>query len=190
MSTHFPGVHSVQFYKRDGELIECVSAMLAASISFGDAALVVATPEHRQMFARELQSLGIEVSRLAEEGSYIALDASQVSLSVMRNGLPDRDLFDANFGGVLTEARRHARNRNRGLTIYGECVALLWQDGKKEAALTLERFWHDVFREDRSLHLHCAYPTSVFVNEMEKRQVQALHSQILQHDCLSPGSAA
>lgn len=190
MSTHFPGVHSVQFYERDGELIKSVSAMLAASISFGDAALVVATPEHRQTFKRELESMGIEVSRLAEEGSYIELDASQVSLSVMCDGLPDRDLFDANFGRVLTEARQHARNTNRGLTIYGECVALLWHDGQKEAALMLERFWHDVFREDRSLHLHCGYPASVFANETEKRQVQALHSQILQHDCFSQGSAA
>ena len=41
MSTQFPGVHSVQFYDCDGNLIKSVGAMLAASLSFGDRTLVV-----------------------------------------------------------------------------------------------------------------------------------------------------
>ncbi len=188
MSTQFPGVHSVQFYEHEDKLIKSVGAMFAASVSFGDAAVVVATPEHRNAIARELESFGVDVPRCSSEGRYVSLDASQVLLSVMRSGQPDRKLFDANFCSMLREVRQRAKNQNRGLTVYGECVALLWKHGQKQAALTLERFWHDVFRTDRTFHLHCGYPASAFAEESEIRLIRTLHSQVFLQS-VSQGSA-
>ena len=188
MSTQFPGTHSVQVYERDSDLIKSVAAMLAASLAFGDSALVVATPEHRDQLARELGTLAVDLSRCAAEGRYVALDAAQVLSSVLRNGVPDRGLFDANFGNLREQARQHASNHNHGLTVYGECVALLWDHGEKQAALMLEAFWDDVFSDDRSFHLHCAYPSSVFADESELRQIQGLHSRLFSHS-LSQSSA-
>ena len=188
MSTQHSGVHSVQFYDHDGDLIKSVAAMLAASLSFGDAALVVATPEHRQQIAYELEALGIDVSRCGRDGRYMPLDAEQVLSSITRNGHPDRELFDANFGSVLNDMRQRSQNQNRGLTVYGECVALLYQDGHKEDALTIERFWQDLFRDDRTFHLHCGYPKSVFADSSEMRLVEELHTQVFQHS-LSRSSA-
>jgi len=52
MSTQFPGVHSVEIYDRDRDLIKSVTTMVATSLSFGDSALIVATPEHRDQLAR------------------------------------------------------------------------------------------------------------------------------------------
>lgn len=188
MSTQFPGVHSVQFYERDSDLIKSVAAMLAASLSFGDAALVVATPEHRHQIAHELETHGIDVSGSARDGRYVPLDAEQVLSSITRNGHPDRELFDANFGSAVSDVRQHSQNRNRGLTVYGECVAILYHAGQKEDALTIERFWQDVFRDDRTLHLHCGYPRSAFADPAEMRLVEELHSQVFQHS-LSQSSA-
>jgi hypothetical protein len=176
MSTQFPGTHSVQIYERDADLVTSVGGMLASSLSFGDSTLVVATREHREMIARELEKLGIDVQACTHQRRYVALDATEVMSSVMREGIPERELFDTNFGSVLKEVRQHARNRNRGLTVYGECVALLWNEGRKQAALTLEEFWQDVFREDRTFHLHCAYPSSVFSDSSEIRRVHDLHT--------------
>jgi KaiC/GvpD/RAD55 family RecA-like ATPase len=176
MSTQFPGTHSVQIYERDADLVTSVGGMLASSLSFGDSTLVVATREHRERIACELESLGIDVQACIEEKRYVALDAVEVMSSVMREGLPERELFDTNFGSVLEQVRQHAQNHNRGLTVYGECVALLWDQGRKQAALSLEEFWQDMFREDSTFHLHCAYPSSVFTDSSEISLVHNLHT--------------
>ncbi len=189
MSTQFPGTHSVQIYERDADLVTSVGSMLASSLSFGDSVLVVATPEHREQIARELERLGIDVETCTEQRRYVALDAVEVMTSVMRQGQPDPDLFDSNFAKTLKKVRQHARNQNRGLTVYGECVALLWNERRKQAALTLERFWQDVFRGDHTFHLHCAYPSSVFSDAAEVRLIHDLHSHVFQ-DCHSGTSAA
>jgi hypothetical protein len=115
------------------------------------------------------------------EGRYVALDAGEVMSSLMRDGMPDRELFEANFGRTVKEVRQRAHNQNRGLTIYGECVGLLWNEGRKEAALKLEQFWGDVFRNDPTFHLHCGYPASVFADRAEIRLVHDLHSHVFQH---------
>jgi KaiC/GvpD/RAD55 family RecA-like ATPase len=189
MSTQFPGVHSVEIYDRDGDLIKSVTTMVATSLSFGDSALIVATPEHREQLARELTSSGIDLDRCIQEGRYIALDAEAVMNSVMRDGHPDRQLFTQNFCSVLAGARKVAQNRNRGLTVYGECVALLWKDGRKEAALALERFWQDVFQQDdATFHLHCAYPRAVFADDVEIQSVHDTHSHVLSQSDMTSDS--
>jgi hypothetical protein len=180
MSTQFPGVHSVEIYKDDGELIKSLSAIVATSLSFGDSALIVATPEHRADLARELAAARIPVDQCTQEGRYLALDAKEVMDSLMLDGHPDRNLFEENFCSVLSSIRDRAKNKNRGLTIYGECVALLWKDGRKDAALELERFWQDVFQDDPTFHLHCAYPRAVFPNEFEIRSVHEAHTHVVQ----------
>jgi len=185
MSTQFPGVHSVEIYDRDRDLIKSVTTMVATSLSFGDSALIVATPEHRDQLARELISFGIDLSQCIQDGRYTALDAEAVMNSVMRDGYPDRELFTQNFCSVLNSARNVALNRNLGLTIYGECVALLWKDGRKDAALELERFWQGLFEEDASFHLHCAYPRAVFADDSEIRSVHDTHSHVLSQPDIS-----
>jgi hypothetical protein len=180
MSTQFPGVHSIEIYEDDGELIKSLVAIVATSLSFGDSALIVATPEHRAELARELVAAGIPLDDCAHEGRYVSLDAEEVMNSVMLDGYPDRNLFEKNFCSVLSSIRDHARNKNRGLTIYGECVALLWKEGRKDAALELERFWQDVFHEDPTFHLHCAYPRAVFADGSEIQSVEETHSHVLQ----------
>jgi hypothetical protein len=180
MSTQFSGVHSVEIYDADRDLIKSVSAIVMTSLSLGDSVLVVATPEHRDQFAQELVSYGFDLDRCTRDGRYITQDAEAVMKAVMRDGHPDRIVFDDIFGKAISGARVRARNQNRGLTIYGECVALLWEDGRKEAALELERFWEELFQDDPPIHLHCAYPRSVFAEPLEIDSVQKLHSHVLQ----------
>jgi hypothetical protein len=180
MSTQFPGVHSVEIYDHDGDLIRSVTSMVATSLSLGDSALIVATPEHRDLLRRELTSFGVDLGRHIQEGRYIALDAEEVMNAVMLDGSPDRGLFNEVFDKAVSDARNHAQNQNRGLTIYGECVALLWRDGRKDAALALERFWQDKFRDNPSFHLHCAYPRAVFEESAEIPLVYHTHSHVLQ----------
>jgi hypothetical protein len=79
----------------------------------------------------------------------------------MVDGMPDAQLFDQSVGVILTESRRKAIGKDQGLTVFGEMVAVLWDQGNREGAIALEELWNDVLN-DRSFHLHCAYPRSAF----------------------------
>jgi hypothetical protein len=50
---------------------------------------------------------------------------------------------------------------NQPLRIFGEMVAVLWNDGKHDAALSLEELWNDL-REEHDFSLFCAYPLKCF----------------------------
>ena len=180
MSTQFPGVHSVQVYDEDADLIGVLGNTVATSLALGDSALIIATPEHHQQLTKELTALRIDLAVCEREGRYVALDAREVINAVMRNGLPDRELFETQFGAAMDAARSNARNLKRGLTVYGECVALLWLDGNKEAALRLEQLFEEVYGSDYTFHVHCGYPRSLFANASEIVKVEQLHSHVLQ----------
>ena len=180
MSTQFPGVHSVQVYESDGELARSVSALVAPSLLLGDSVLVVATAEHRDQIRHELEHIGIDFAPYVCEGRYTALDAAEVLQSIMVGDSPDRGLFREHFGAAIAAARKRANNRNSGLTIYGECVALLWEQGRQQAALAIEQFWDELFQEGESLHLHCAYRRSVVADQGEFDSLCSAHSRVLQ----------
>jgi hypothetical protein len=180
MSTQFPGVHSVQIYANDSCLVESVGALLATSLALGDSVLLVATSGHRDEIAAALLALRVDLPPLIEDGRYTTLDAREVMDSIMRDGMPDRCLFETGFLSMLDRLRDCAHNLNRGITVYGECVALLWEEGRKEAALQLERLWCDVFERDDSFHLHCAYPRAVFGDDLEIEAVKKAHTHVFQ----------
>lgn len=50
-----------------------------------------------------------------------------------------------------------AGNGNPNLRIYGEMVALLWDEGRRDAALELENLWNHLASRHR-FTLLCAYP--------------------------------
>jgi hypothetical protein len=64
---------------------------------------------------------------------------------------------------MLSLSRQSAWNADRGLTVFGEMVALLWEDGNHEAALQLEDLWNDLLN-DQAFDLHCAYPRHILEN--------------------------
>jgi hypothetical protein len=64
------------------------------------------------------------------------------------------------------------------LTVFGEMVSVLWDEGKKDAALQLEALWNDALRE-RAFHLHCAYPRLGFINDGDETAVCGAHTHVL-----------
>jgi PAS domain S-box-containing protein len=60
-------------------------------------------------------------------------------------------------------------------------VALLWAEGKPEAAIRLEQLWNELARV-HSFHLHCAYPISYFHDERHAELIEkvcAEHSHVI-----------
>ena len=178
MSSQLPLVHSVHVYEEETDLITRLCAIVSTSLRLGDAVLIVATPDHRQQLVSELEKAGIDVQAFARDGRYTMLDAAETLSTFMLKGSPDATRFSASVGTVLKDARARAKSKNRGLTVFGEMVAVLWDGGQKEAALALESIWNSALA-DSTFHLHCAYPRTVFSDPTELRSVCEVHSHVL-----------
>ena len=106
----------------------------------------------------------------------------------MINGMPDERCFMASVGRQLLNAKSSAISSEQGLTVFGEMVAVLWEEGNKKGALALEELWNSVLNK-RAFHLHCAYPRALFgEDQIGLLNVCESHSHIL--GVLTPETAA
>jgi hypothetical protein len=98
----------------------------------------------------------------------------------MVDGLPEADLFLSSVGRLLLDAKNAARSKDQRLTVFGEMVAVLWENGNKSGALALEELWNRTM-EENAFHLHCAYPSWLFgENGTEMRHICQVHSHVLE----------
>lgn len=139
--------HVVHLYQDRAFLIEAVAEFVGSGLSLGEAALVLARPEHRKALLAALGARGLYPNRALR-----LLDARETLEAVMRDGSPQWSAFEATCGTAIAELRL----QYPGVRAYGELVDLLWQEGRRSAALQLEDYWNDLARI-RPFTLLCAY---------------------------------
>ncbi|HEY6862855.1 MAG TPA: ATP-binding protein, partial [Burkholderiales bacterium] len=144
--------HFVQFYEGDAFLVDEVSRFIGSGLTAGDAGIVIATAPHREALGARLEPPA------CDPGSYIVLDAREMLSRFMLDGAPDEDRFHDSVGAIVRDAGRNGARRVRA---FGEMVALLWEEGKPDAAIRLEQLWNDLARR-HSFSLLCAYPMRAF----------------------------
>ena len=164
--------HSVQFYADDAILLDGLTRYVGTALGAGDSAVVIATQPHRDALAVRLAARGLDLTLAASQGRYVALDAAQTLKTFMRRGRPDPKRFVAVVGGLVDRVTAGALSQPPRVAAYGEMVALLWADGKTDAALQLEQLWNDL-AETHSFNLHCAYPMSLFSTAADDALIQA-----------------
>ena len=174
-------VHSVHIYEDDAELVGRLCGIVYAALRGGDAVLIVASLAHRDRLVTELDKCGIDVRAKVRDGLFRMFDATEMLTLFMRNARPNKKLFKATVGALLNEARTFSRSKDRGLTVFGEMVSVLWDKKQTEAALELEQLWNEALAEN-TFHLHCAYPRSGFVNGDVAMlpKIQSCHSHVVQ----------
>jgi len=149
--------HLVEFYETTAFLVETVTDFIAPALQAADAAVVVATPEHREAFEASLTAAGADLAAATAEGRYLAFDAAELLSMFMIGGVPHPGLFREVVGSVLTRACAGGRQ----VKVYGEMVALLWADGDVTSTIALEDLWNDLTADHR-FALLCAYPLQGF----------------------------
>ncbi len=174
-----PSSHIVQFYEKDDFLVESVARFFDPILAAGGVALVVATPAHRDSLADELKVRGLNIEVATQEGRYVALDAAAVLAQFMIEGWPDearcRQVLSQLIESVATSAQRPG-----SVAVFGEMVALLWADDKREAAVRLEQVWNEL-AQTHSFGLFCAYPMAGFDQEKDRKlffNICGEHSQV------------
>lgn len=149
--------HFVQFYEHDEFLIASVAGFLAAALNRNDYAVIAATPEHRRDLKARLIADGVDVAEAEAAGRYIALDAQEALNNLMVGRKLDLGRFNATIGPLVTELAQTGRR----VHAFGEIVALLWGEGNREAAITLEQLWSELGKRHK-FALFCAYPIASF----------------------------
>lgn len=175
-----PREHSVQFYDDEAFILEDLSRFIGAALGAGDAGIVIATEAHRAGLAQRLAARGLDLADASAQGRYVALDAAETLSRITINGWPDAVRFAHVVGNIIARATTATGARPQ-IAIFGEMVALLWIEGRPEAAIQLEQLWNDLALS-RDFSLRCAYPMSLFgqVGDSERLStICAAHTQII-----------
>jgi len=151
----------VQFYESDGHLLDLLTRFVGTALVSGDVALVIATKPHRDGLAKRLKAHGLDVRVPRQQGRFISLDAEATLARILSGGSVDLRLFTDVVGGLFDKAL-HDRERRR-MVAFGEMVALLWAQGRDDAAIQLEQDWNHLAVQ-YEFSLCCAYPMKSFGN--------------------------
>jgi MEDS: MEthanogen/methylotroph, DcmR Sensory domain len=163
-----PSQHILQFYSSEDELLETLSTYVSDGLSLGESAIVIATPEHLRALRYRLEDTDTDLMRAMFEDRYITLEASVALTSFMVDDVPDERMF----GEMARSLLRRASANDRRVRAFGEMVALLWAQGKREATVRLEKLWEDFCRA-HAITLLCSYPKAAFADGVARRDRQA-----------------
>jgi hypothetical protein len=175
-----PFRHEVLFYSDETVLLDRLVPFVAAALNMGDAAIVVATQSHRDALALRLKSEGLDVDAATKAGMYIAMDAAGTFSIFMVNGMPDSARFLKVVGGLIEETAKTGKTSHRRVAIFGEWVSLLWNEGKADAAIRLERLGNQLVLA-YEIDILCGYEmTSTYAREDDHNfmSICAEHSAI------------
>jgi DNA-binding NarL/FixJ family response regulator len=172
--------HEVQFYSDDAVFLERVTNFIGAALKAGNAAIAFATKSHRDNLLQGLKAQGVDVDGVIQQGTYISLDAADTLSTFMVNDWPDAVRFFDGFTKLIESALKKTKTAHPRVAIFGEGVALLWAEGKEDAAIRLEQLGNDL-TETRDVDILCAYPLRSSQREMD--------SQIFQRICAEHSAA-
>ena len=155
-----PCEHVVQIYEDDAVLLESLADFVRSGLDQGEAAVVIATPEHRKSLQARLSSKGTAVAAAENSDRLILLDAEETMSRFLVDKWPDEELFREVIGEIL----ERAKGEGRKVRAFGEMVALMWAQGFCGATIRLEHLWTDLCRE-QAFSVFCAYPRIGFTGD-------------------------
>jgi hypothetical protein len=172
-----PCDHVVQLYTDDAFLARAVSLFIGRGLADGEGAVIIATPEHVELFKKALRDARPDVGALVDREQLVFLDAKTCLAQFMVDGMPD--------GGKLVNLTTPilARVRAAGYTkirLYGEMVNLLW-DHNLQGTVALEAIWNEILADTR-LSLLCAYRIDNFARRAHRGllyQIAGCHSHFI-----------
>jgi len=179
--------HFVRFYDDDDALVKEVAQFISSGFLAGHGGIVIATQPHRQALERRLIASGCDLAAVLQTSRYVALDAAETLSRFMVGGWPDETRFSEVVGSLIASAEE----RHSWVRAFGEMVAILWAEGKQDAAVQLERLWTRLC-EARTLSLFCAYPIQYVQKEESSNHFMDIcteHSQVLLPNPLNTSSS-
>jgi len=171
-----PRHHEVGFYSEDRHFLDHVRRFIAAALEVGNAAIVVASGPHRESLLLALQAEGTDVRAAIEEGRYIPLDAGDTLSMFMVDGMPDAVRFLELLGDLVMKARGAAKGERARVSVFGECVHVLWAQGNAEAAIQMEKLGNQL-TQIYAVDILCGYSVGTVEGRMDSDVFQRICSE-------------
>ena len=172
--------HRVGFYSADAKLLEDLTEFVGAALEIGGTTIVIATESHQSSLLLRMRSRGLDIGAAIEQGRYVTVDAVEALSTFMLNGMPDSVRFLELFASMIPIATVGANGEQSRVSIFGECVHLLWAQGNAEAAIQLEKLGNQLAKK-YNVDILCAYSLQSVAGGMDThmfREICAQHSAI------------
>lgn len=152
--------HEVRIYSDDAVFLDDFAAFIGAALMAGNTVIFLGTNSHCDGILPRLLARGSDVAAAIQHDRYVCVDAASTLAKLMVKGRPDSSQFFEVAGELITTAIKGTDGKPSRIVACGECAGLLWEEGKQEAALQLERLWNEVINLC-ALDVVCAYQRSV-----------------------------
>jgi DNA-binding NarL/FixJ family response regulator len=175
--------HEVGFHSDDASLLDDITQFIGTALRTGNAAIVIATESHRNGLLRRLQADGLDIAAAIEQGRFISLDAADTLSTFMLDDTPDPVLFLSLLGDLIAKAAENAKGKHARVAVFGECVHLLWAQGKAEAAIQVEKLGNQL-ANTYDVDILCGYSLGEVHRGMDGQLFQRIcaeHSSIHSH---------
>jgi DNA-binding NarL/FixJ family response regulator len=153
--------HEAQFYSDEGACFGGLARFVEKALKAGNPTIVIATESHRNSLLQTLQEHGVNGAAAIEQGRYIPLDVAETLSSLMVNDLPDPVRFSEVAGNLLATAAKAATGKHSRVAACGEGTAILWAQGKADAAIRLEQLWDEIAKTC-NVDILCVYALNSF----------------------------
>ncbi|HLZ44310.1 MAG TPA: MEDS domain-containing protein [Gemmatimonadales bacterium] len=170
--------HFAQLHRDPQVLTEAVTLYLQTGLRRGNGVVVIATPDHIDLFLNQLRREDLDPGTYLKSGQLELHDAELTLRKFMRNDVPDWEDFRRAMAAVFERVRAFGRGTTRA---YGEMVNVLWHEGKQEAAIRLEEYWNELARL-YPFSLFCSYMLDVHHEQTYAQPLEEIgrtHSDIL-----------
>jgi hypothetical protein len=171
--------HAVRFYENDKSLAKIVARFLSEGIAAGNPGIVVATPAHRGAILKELIANSLDVVKLQRSLDLVMLDAEDTLSIFMTNGKPEIEAFKSSMCKVIEMAC--SGRPDCTVRIYGEMVDVLWKNGQRDAAISLEMLWNQL-ANTKAFSLLCGYSMGQFYKDAHFQEVCRQHTHVVSAD--------
>lgn len=163
-----PSTHYCQFFDSSKSLADTVPGFLIRGLERGENAIVIATPEHRELLSRRLDEAGWNVRTLINANRMFVADAVQTLNKFMRRDIPSPIAFDEVIGTIVNRTAN-----NKRVWIYGEMVDVLAARGNYRSAQLLEDLWN-LLAQRECFSLFCGYASAHFGDSRTAPAMQAI----------------
>jgi hypothetical protein len=163
--------HVVAYYSSDKSLVKSLYGYVHNSIESGESSIVITKPSILELLRQEITKHKLDTKTFSMD-QLTVFNSTDLLEDFMVDSLPNKELFFAKLKGIISE---QATKTDKPLRIYGDMVATLWEEGKKNAAMELEKLWNEL-ADIYSFSLYCAYPTYLFTQQLqESDSISAYH---------------
>jgi hypothetical protein len=178
--------HAVRFYESDHSLARIVADFLVEGFDGRSPGVVVATAVQRGAIIRELAERSVDVLALQRTEDLLLLDASETLSLFMPGDNPNPRLFREQMCQIFERVCRGRANCT--VRVFGQMVDVLWQQGKRDAAIRLEVLWNQLAQTE-AFSLLCGYAIGNFYKDANFDEVCRQHSHVVSGDGTSKAVA-